>query len=69
MYIKDNVLLKIKFPRNVFVPSHPPFISGKEAVFSNVSVFNDTCIKWHRESERTQSEEMFVVSPGLSGLT
>uniref|UniRef100_A0A8D2L118 Sushi domain containing 1 n=1 Tax=Varanus komodoensis TaxID=61221 RepID=A0A8D2L118_VARKO len=28
----------------------------------NISIFNDTCIRWQRESERTQLEETYVVS-------
>uniref|UniRef100_A0A8D2L1E1 Sushi domain containing 1 n=1 Tax=Varanus komodoensis TaxID=61221 RepID=A0A8D2L1E1_VARKO len=33
-----------------------------EIVFSNISIFNDTCIRWQRESERTQLEETYVSS-------
>ncbi|XP_042303302.1 sushi domain-containing protein 1 isoform X4 [Sceloporus undulatus] len=32
----------------------------KKIGFSNISIFNDTCIKWDRESGRTQSEETYI---------
>ncbi|XP_062827915.1 sushi domain-containing protein 1 isoform X3 [Anolis carolinensis] len=32
----------------------------KKVAFSNISVFNDTCVKWTRASGRTQSEEIYI---------
>ncbi|XP_053159962.1 sushi domain-containing protein 1 isoform X2 [Hemicordylus capensis] len=35
-------------------------VAENEVVFGNISIFNDNCIKWQRESRRTQSEETYV---------
>ncbi|XP_062984532.1 sushi domain-containing protein 1 [Elgaria multicarinata webbii] len=46
-----NLVLKVKITRPVV---------EKEVAFKNISIFNDTCIKWQRASGRTQAEETYV---------
>ncbi|XP_044308336.1 sushi domain-containing protein 1 isoform X3 [Varanus komodoensis] len=52
-----NMLLRVRITNPVVVP---PYFPEKKVVFSNISIFNDTCIRWQRESERTQLEETYV---------
>nr|XP_028568208.1 sushi domain-containing protein 1 isoform X2 [Podarcis muralis] len=49
-----NLALKVRI-------MHP--VAEKKAAFSNISIFNDTCIKWQRESS---SEENYVLQ--IQGL-
>uniref|UniRef100_A0A670ZMW0 Sushi domain containing 1 n=1 Tax=Pseudonaja textilis TaxID=8673 RepID=A0A670ZMW0_PSETE len=34
----------------------------KKTIFNNISIFNDTCIKWHSAPGRRRSEETYLVS-------
>ncbi|XP_063151036.1 sushi domain-containing protein 1 isoform X1 [Candoia aspera] len=51
-----NLLLRLKITHPVILP-----VVEKTVEFNNISIFNDTCIKWQRVPGRTQSEETYLI--------
>lgn len=52
-YCKDN---SRNFP-SVFL-----FLHAEEELLSNVSIFNETCVKWQRKVARAGTKETYTVS-------
>ncbi|KAL7988623.1 hypothetical protein Chor_007542 [Crotalus horridus] len=50
-----NLLLRLRIAHPVI---HPV---AEKTVFNNISIFNDTCIKWQRVPRRTQTEETYLI--------